>query len=178
MAPINKSVHPKRKGAVLIVAMIFVLIFSALAVSMATMSGANVQLASNHHKVNYALGSAASGLEVQRHWLTPVAMPSSTPVNKYFSTIIDTVQYDLDANSISNITLKQTGLILPVTLDSITGQTFSGQMRISDSNSYILEVFSTGGDAQIIRTIKVEFDIEPYKWPIFNYGLATKGPLN
>jgi len=178
MAPINKSVHPKRKGAVLIVAMIFVLIFSALAVSMATMSGTNAQLASNHHKVDCALGSAASGLEVQRHWLTPVTMPSSTPTNKYFSTIIDTLQYDLDANSISNITLKQTGSILPVTLDSITGQTFTGQMHISDSNSNVLEVFSTGGDAQITRTIKVDFDIEPYKWPIFNYGLATKGPLN
>jgi hypothetical protein len=158
--------------------MIFVLIFSALAVSMAAMSGTNAQLASNQHKIGCALGSASSGLEVLRHWLTPVTMPSSTLPNKYFSTIVDTMQYDLDANSISNITLKQTGLILPVTLDSATGQTFSGQMQISDSNSSVLEIFSTGGDAQITRTIKVDFDIEPYKWPIFNYGLATKGPLN
>ncbi|HUT46913.1 MAG TPA: pilus assembly PilX N-terminal domain-containing protein [Sedimentisphaerales bacterium] len=179
MAPVNKSVHPKREGAVLIVAMIFVLIFSALAVSMATMSGTNAQLASNHHKVDCALGSATSGLEVQRHWLTPISMPSSTPINKYFSTIMNTLEYNLDANSISNITLiKHNGTISPVTLDSTTGQTFSGQMHISDSNSNILEVFATGGDAQITRTIKVDFDIEPYKHPIFNYGLATKGPLN
>ena len=178
MAPVTKTVHPKREGAVLIIAMIFVLIFSALAVSMATMSSANAQLASNHHKVGCALGSAASGLEVQRHWLTPVTMPSSTPTANYFSTIISTMQYDLDANSISNITLENDGSILPVSLDSVTGQTFAGQMRISDSNSSVLEIFSTGGDAQITRTIKVEFDIEPYKWPIFNYGLATKGPLN
>jgi len=178
MTPVNKSVHPKRKGAVLIVAMIFVLIFSALAVSMAAMSGTNVQLASNQHKVGCALGSAASGLEVQRHWLTPVTMPSSTPTANYFSTIINTLQYDLDANSISNITLGNDGTILPVSLDSATGQTFTGQMHISDSNSSVLEIFSTGGDAQITRTIKVDFEIEPYKWPIFNYGLATKGPLN
>ena len=178
MAPVNKSVHTKREGAVLIIAMIFVLIFSALAVSMAAMSGTNAQLASNQHKVDCALGSATSGLEVQRHWLTPVTMPSSTPSANYFSTIVSNLQYDLDANSISNITLENDGSILPVSLDSTTGQTFTGQMRISDSNSNILEVFSTGGDAQITRTIKVEFDIEPYKWPIFNYGLATKGPLN
>ena len=178
MAPAKKSVHPKRKGAVLIVAMIFVLIFSALAVSMAAMSGTNAQIASNQHKVGSALGSAASGLEVQRHWLTPVTMPSSTPPANYFSTIVSTLQSDLDANSISNITLQNNGTILPVTLDSVTGQTFTGQMLISDSNSNILQVFSTGGDPQITRTIKVEFDIEPYKHPIFNYGLATKGPLN
>jgi hypothetical protein len=161
--------------------MIFVLIFSALAVSMATMSGTNSQIASNQHKVDSALGSAASGLEVQRHWLTGVTMPSSTLVSKYFTTIIDTLQYDLDANSISNIVLKQTGptcSILPVTLDSASGQTFNGQLNIDPNNPNILQVFSTGGDSQITRTIKVEFDIEPYEHPIFNYGLATKGPLN
>ena len=178
MAPAKKTVHTKRKGVVLIVAMIFVLIFSALAVSMAAMSGTNAQIASNQHKVGCALGSAASGLEVQRHWLTPVSMPSSTLPANYFNTIINTLQSDLDANSISNITLQNNGSILPVSLDIVTGQTFTGQMRISDSNSNILQVFSTGGDPQITRTIKVEFDIEPYKHPIFNYGLATKGPLN
>jgi len=178
MTPAKKSVHPKRKGIVLIVAMIFTLIFSALAVSMATMSGTNVQIASNHHKVNCALGSAASGLEVERHWLSTIAMPSSTPPANYFSTIVSNLQSNMDANSISNITLENDGTILPVTLDSSTGQTFCGQMNIYPSNPNILQVFSTGGDGQITRTIKVEFDIEPYKHPIFNYGLATKGPLN
>jgi Tfp pilus assembly protein PilX len=179
MAPINKSVHPKREGAVLIIAMIFVLIFSALAVSMATISGTNAQLASNHHKVDCALGSAESGLDVERYWLDTVIFPSNTPVNKYFTTIMNSLESNMDANSITNIILKKPlGTISPVTLDSVTGQTFSGLMRVSDSNSYILEVFSTGGNDPITRTIKVDFNIEPYEHPIFNFGLATKGPLN
>jgi hypothetical protein len=178
MAPVKKSVHPKRKGAVLIVAMIFVLIFSALAVSMAAMSGTNVQIASNQHRVDCALGSASSGFEVERYWLSLVKMPSSTPESKYLSTIITTMQSDLDANGVSNITLKHTGSILPVTLDSVAGQTFSGQLDIDSAYPNTLQVLTSGGDAQIKRTIKAEFDIEPYKHPIFNYGLATKGPLN
>lgn len=179
MAPKYKSVHQKRKGAVLIIAMIFVLIFSALAVSMATMSGTNTQLASNQQKVDCALGSAESGLDVERYWLDTVIFPSNTPVNKYFSTVMNTLESNMDANSITNITLKKnTGTILPVSLDSAAGQTFSGQMSISNTNPYILEVYSTGGNGQITRTIKVDFDIEPYEHPIFNYGLATKGPLN
>jgi len=179
MAPINKSVHPKRKGAVLIIAMIFVVIFSALAVSMATMSGTNAQLASNQQKVDCALGSAESGLDVERYWLDTVIFPSNTPVNKYFSTVMNTLESNMDANSITNIVLKKnTGEILPVTLDSATGQTFNGQMSISNIDPYILEVYSTGGNGQISRTIKVDFDIEPYEHPIFNFGLATKGPLN
>jgi hypothetical protein len=178
MAPVQKSVHPKRKGAVLIVAMIFVVIFAALAVSMAAMSGTNVQIASNQHKVDSALGSASSGLDVERYWLSLVKMPSTTPESKYLSTIITTMQSDLDANGISNIDLKHTGEILPVTLDSTAGLTFNGQLDIDSAYPNILQVITTGGDAQIKRTIKAEFNIEPYKHPIFNYGLATKGPLN
>jgi hypothetical protein len=159
--------------------MIFVLIFSALAVSMATMSGTNSQLASNQHKVDCALGSAESGFDVERYWLDTVIFPSNTPVNKYFSTVMNNLESNMDANSITNIVLKKAlGTISPVTLDSTTGQTFSGQMSISNINPYILEVYSTGGDGQITRTIKVDFDIEPYEHPIFNFGLATKGPLN
>jgi hypothetical protein len=178
MASVIK-LHPKRKGAILIVAMIFVLIFSALAVSMATMSGTNVQIASNQQKVDCALGSATSGLEVERYWLDTVIFPADTPVNTYFSTVMSSLKSNMDANSITNITLNTTtGEISPVTLDSTTGQTFSGQMKIDSGNPCILQVLSTGGDTQITRTIKTEFDIEPYEWPIFNYGLATKGPIN
>ena len=71
MAP-RKSVSENRRGAVLIVSMIFVLIFSALAVSMATLSGTNVQLASNQHKVNSALSAAQSGLECGKYIVSTV----------------------------------------------------------------------------------------------------------
>ena len=179
MAPVKKSVHPKRKGAVLVIAMIFVIIFSALAVSMATMSGTNTQLASNQRKVDCALGSAESGLDVERYWLDTVMFPANTPENKYFTTVMNTLTSNMDANSITNIVIKKaSGTILPVTLDSTSGQTFSGQMSISNANPYLLEVYSTGGDGQITRTIKVDYYIEPYIHPIFNYGLATKGPVN
>ena len=68
MIPINKHIKKKNRGSVLIMAMILIVICSALAVSMATMSSANVQLASNQHHIDYALASAESGLEIQRCW--------------------------------------------------------------------------------------------------------------
>jgi hypothetical protein len=43
--------------------MIFVLIFAALAVSMASLSGVNVQISDNQRKVNSALSAAQSGLQ-------------------------------------------------------------------------------------------------------------------
>ena len=63
-----------RRGAVLIISLIFVLIFSALAVSMATMSGTNVQLASNQHKANSALSAAQSGIECGKYIISTISL--------------------------------------------------------------------------------------------------------
>jgi len=179
MAPAKKkSVRLNRRGAVLIISMIFVLIFSALAVSMATLSGTNVQLASNQHKVGYAIASTESGLETMRYWLTHVEIPSSTPPSDYFGTIVDMLQTDLTDNSISNITVLIDGSILPVTLDSANGQRFEGEIIIDGNNPNILQVYTTGGGSEITRTIRVHYDIEPYEYPIFDFGLATKGPVH
>ena len=166
------------RGSALVMAMILIVICSVLAVSMAAISSANIQVASNQHNVGLALASAESGLEIQRYWLTPVRMPSTTAPANYYSTIINALQYDLDANGISNIVLNNDGSIEPVSLESFTGQTFTGQISPDPCNYTLLHVYSTGGNGQVIRTIKVDFDIEPYKHPIFNYGLATRGPLN
>ena len=175
MAPVKKSARLNRRGAVLIISMIFVLIFSALAVSMATLSGTNVQLASNQHKVDCAFASTESGQEAMRYWLTHVEIPSSTPLSDYFGAIVSTLQYDLDANNISNIRVHN-GSISRVMLDSATGQGFEGDL-IDDSNDNILQLQVTGG-GEITRTIRVHYDIEPYEYPIFDFGLATKGPVH
>ena len=178
MKLLKKIVYLKHQGAVLLISMIFVLIFSALAVSIAVLSGTNVQLASNQHKVDRALASAESGLEVTRFWLNRVIMPSSTQPSDYLATIIDTLQNDLSANGISNITVNVDGSIQPVTLDSATGRTFNGQSLIDPNDPNTLQVYTTGDSGQITRTIKVCYDIDPYEYPIFDFGLAIKGPLN
>ncbi|MHC4678527.1 MAG: hypothetical protein ACYTEK_07495 [Planctomycetota bacterium] len=171
----EKSVNSKRRGAVLILSMAFFLVLVALAVSTAAISRTNAHIASDQRKVASALASAASGLEVNRYWLSRIVIPSSTPPSAYFPTIIDALQDDLADNNISNMTLSQSGYLCPVMLHSQTPQCFSGQILANPANPFILQVYSTGGDGQLTRTIGVRFDVEPYEHPIFKFGLATKG---
>lgn len=49
------------RASVLVISMIFTLIFSALAISMASMSGGNVQMASNHHNINATMNFDREG---------------------------------------------------------------------------------------------------------------------
>ncbi|MHC4557022.1 MAG: pilus assembly PilX N-terminal domain-containing protein [Planctomycetota bacterium] len=178
MAPTKNTSYRKRRGSALIVSMIFVLIFSALAISMVTLSGTNVQLASNHHNINAALAAAQSGQEVMRYWFSRVLIASSTAPSDYLSTIVYALQNDLKDNSISNVTLNDDGSIVSVMLNSTTGLNFDSQLIINACQPTILQSRVTGYSGGISRTITIEYDIKPYEFPIFNFGLATKGPLN
>ena len=174
----KKFTKSRRCGAALILSMIFVLVFSSLGLALFAMSGSNVQIATNQHKVNRAFASAESGMQVTRYWLSRVLIPSTTAPANYLSAIVSAVQSDLAANNISNFVLNSNGTISSVTLDSATGQTFEGQIQISGSDPQTLEAYATGSCSGITRTIRINYTIQPYEHPIFNYGLATKGPLD
>ena len=175
---LRKCARRKRAGAVLIISMIFVVVFSVLAVSMATLSGNSVQLASNHHDLNAALSAAQSGQEVMRYWLSRVLISSSTPQDDYFSGIVAAVQDDLDDNSITTVAVQQDGSIPTVTLDSTSGVSFDSVIVIDGNQPTVLEVHVTGRSGPASRTITTAYNIQPYEFPIFKFGLATKGPLD
>ena len=88
MKPI-KTISHKRSGAALIISMIFVLIFSALAVSMASLSGTNVQLADNQQKVNSALSAAQSGSEVGKYLVTSYSKSAAAVMTDDYITQAD-----------------------------------------------------------------------------------------
>jgi len=178
MTPALKAVCLRRRGAALILSMVFVIVFAALAVSMAAMSGTNVQIANNEHKVNGAFTSAESGLEIMRYWLGSILISSSTSPSDYFAAIVDTLQGNLADADISNITVHGDGSIPVVSLDSSSERGFAVQIQSDTGTPTVLQVYVTGSYGETTRTIRVDFNIQPYEHPIFNYGLATKGPLS
>ncbi len=167
-----------RRASALIISLMFVLIFSALAISMMTLSSTNAQLASNHHNVSTALASAQSGQEVIRYWLNRVLISSATPQANYLSAIVGRFKSDLNANAVTNVVVQNDGSIGAVMMDSATGQKFDASIQINPSEPNVLQTRITGYSGDMTRTIRTRYGIQPYIFPIFNYGLATKGPVN
>ncbi len=167
-----------RKGAVLIISMIFVVVFSALAISMATLSGNNVQLASNHHDLNAALAAAQSGQEVLRYWLSRVLISSSTPQDQYLAEIVTAIQNDLKDNSVTGVDVQNDGSVPTVAIESTTGVSFDSSITIDNSQPTVLQISVTGHSGPASRTITMSYNIQVYEFPIFNFGIATKGPLD
>ena len=168
-----------RKGVAIIISMIFVLIFSALAVSMFSMSGTNVQIAENQRRANRARSCAESGLEIIRFWVNRSSVPGTTEPSLVFGQLADSLQADLATNGISNITPYYDGssMTIPsVTLDSADGRSFSAQITQIDPETLQLEV--TGTYASLMKTIRANFVFGTKAHTVFDYGVATKGPLS
>ena len=184
MKPVNKLIYRKRRGSVLIISMIFILVFSALAVSMASLSGVNLQIADNQRKANLARASAESGLDILRFWLARVYMPGTTATNDRFNCLATRLQNDLTANGISNIPIATDVNVIsiagqenPVVLNSSAKQYFLAKIQTTD-NINMLQMDITGYAGQIKRTIRVNYNFGTRAHTVFDYGVATKGALN
>jgi type II secretory pathway pseudopilin PulG len=179
MKPTRQFVSKRQRGFAIIISMIFVLVFSALAVSMAAISGVNGQIASNQQKADSARACAESGLEVLRYWLSRVSFSGTTPPAERFEHITSSLTGDLTENAITNIMTYPTTSQLyvpPVTLDSANGKSFRALISKIDDDTLQLHV--TGTHGQFRRTIRVNYDYGQRAHSVFDFGVATKGPLS
>ena len=179
MATLTKSVHRGRKGAVLIVSMIFVLVFSALAVSMAGLSGTNVQIADNQCKLDRARAAAESGFEVIRYWLSKVSISGTTSESQRLTEIANSFQNELTDAGVANlsITFDGTTITIPsVPLDSAHGCSFSATICALDVDTLQIDV--TGAHGSLTRTIRSHYCFSERAHTVFDFGVASKGPLS
>ncbi|MHC4737605.1 MAG: hypothetical protein ACYS9Y_01745 [Planctomycetota bacterium] len=175
--------YKKQKGAVMIICLIFLCVFSALAISMSSFSDSNVQVADNQLKANRALESAHSGLEVMRFWLGHVYMPGTTTPEDRFSVLANFIQDDLQTNGIYNIPvtvdtncIELGSQINPVTLETAPNRSFAATIQPTE-NVDVLQMDITGSALSLEKTIRVNYNFGTRAHTVFDYGVATKGPL-
>jgi len=174
-----QSKYQNRSAFALIVSMIFVLVFSALAASMAAISRANSEIASNQQKADSARACAESGLEVLRYWLGRVSFSGTTPSAEMFNQVKASFSNELAEDGITNITaypVRSALYVPPVTLDSTNGKSFWALISQLDADTLQLHITGTCGEFR--RTIKVDYDYSERAHSVFDFGVATKGPLS
>lgn len=167
-----------RRGIALVVSLIFVVIFSSLAISMAGLTSTNAQVASNLHNVNGALAAAQSGHEVIRYCMSQITIPGLTPPSLRYD-YVTTQLYTVSAYSQLPTTMYYDSGVLTMpstTLDSLAGHTFSAQISQVDQDT--LQVSVQGMAGQTSRTISTRYTFGTRLDSVFDFGVATKGPLS
>jgi len=172
--------HPpeSRQGSTLLLTLIFLMMFSALAAAMATMSGANVQVAENHRKLDNVRGCAESGLEVVRYWMSKVSFSGLTTQEARFTQLATAFQSELSYAGITNIVPVLNGSTISISnvpLLSASGQSFSAVLTKISNDNIRLDV--TGHYGPISRTIRSDFVFTEQADTVFDFGVASKGPL-
>jgi Tfp pilus assembly protein PilX len=169
----------KNSGSVLIVSLLFMLIVSALTFSTATLSGTNMQLAENQLKADSARACAESGLEVVRFWLNRVSISDNIEPGQRLNQIANSIQNDLSANNITNITYNYDGATINipnVIINSALNKYFSATISQIDNDTLQIDV--TGTYDSITRTIRVYYNYGTRGNALFDFGIASKGPLS
>jgi hypothetical protein len=167
-----------RRGGVLIIALLFIVMFSALAAAVAAFSGINVHLGDNLRKMDNTRSCAESGLEVIRYWLSQVAFSGTTPASERFATLATNLQTVLNAAGITNVVPVCNATTISfsnVPLNSSRQQSFSAVLTKIDTDSIRVEV--TGSNGGLNRTIRSNLIFDRRANNVFDFGVATKGPL-
>ncbi len=168
---------------VLIMAMIFLVVFSSLAVAMANFSNANLQVASNLMEANRASVCAESGLETIRYWMDKVAFSGTIDDDErlsYVASSLNEAFEDSGINSLQARDLSEYGyncIVIPyVVKDSSESEFFYGILNQPDTDT--LRLYVVGFHDSISRVIQVDYAFGTRANTVFDYGVATKGPLS
>ncbi|MCI0498626.1 MAG: pilus assembly PilX N-terminal domain-containing protein [Planctomycetales bacterium] len=173
----------KNKGIALLIALIFVAVFSALSVAMFAMSSSNTLVASNLHRVNEARSSTESGLETMRYYLAKVEIPWNTPQGLWFETLKNQllgsgfIPAGFNAIWDADTGILSIGESSPIALSSDGSKTFWAQIS---ENAGSVQLRVTGNAGSINRRIQGRFNYgeKPEPFSVFDFGVATKGPLS
>ncbi len=171
------SLRNIRKGSAFLMAIIVLAVLSSWAISIFSVSGSNLQLADNQRKADGARACAESGHQIVRLWSDDVAIDGDTPPADRFNYIAGSFQ-----SAVSNIsgiapTWDSSKITVPsVTLDSSKSQAFSAEITPLDSDTIQADI--TGAYGLVTKKIRVNYDYGVRVDTVFNFGVATRGPLS
>jgi Tfp pilus assembly protein PilX len=185
-----KILFRKSKGVAVILSLIFIAIFSVLAVSMASMSTTNVQLTIQQHQIGNALACAEAGLECGKYIIAKTLpfLPSTSDnfvttdqANLVWTTLCSQIQ----TTAISGKTVPAasrftdsngTGDEIKIPFISYNGSNNDGFMIKFfryDNDPLRIRVQSTGADGQVTRCVGIETTVTK-KADVLKYAIASK----
>ena len=167
--------RPLREGSAYMLALMLLVVFSALAAAMATTSNLSLQKSSNHRSSSSAQLTAESGMEFLLERLSTVRLPASTTEASFPANLKTALDKAINASNLANQSIVSTTGGVAVPAISAAGGSFTSSMLWSTSNRCRLTV--RGAHSGVARTIRMDVVLIPKNATAFDYGLASRGPI-
>jgi type IV pilus assembly PilX-like protein len=170
--------------------MVFVLVFSALAVSLASLTGTNVQIASNQHRVKTALYAAQSGLDCAKFIVSTVNLGQTSmntvtdaEANVAWTNLCTHVQSEaLDGKTVPSPTRFTDAvgdgdqLVTPALDFGSANVDFSVRFYRYDSDPRTIKLQASGANSATTRKVAVEMAITKDR-EVLTYAIASRGRM-
>jgi len=173
-------IQRKRRGITSVLAMLYLVLFSCLAVGFYAAVTTAVQVSANETHGRRAMLSAESGMEFMRYIMGNVDIPHSTPPDQMWTQLCTQIKQQLDGTAnVGGATLTMpVGEVMhipTITLDS-SGSTLTATL-IHSGQQVIVKIAGTGPDSGVNRTIQVSYAQAQRASAIFDYGVASKSAI-
>jgi len=180
--------HPTGISSVL--AMLYLVLFSTLAVGFFAAITTATQIAANEQRASRMRLAAESGMAFMRYHLATAGLPAKTPPDQLFEALTTSLHNKFDntpnlpADSPAiGVSTDGNTIYIPgngtsrIALDS-DGSAFRAVIRkLKNGEQIEVDVYGSYGSSSIERAISLQYANFPSPASIFNFGVASKGKI-
>lgn len=179
-----KSATKQRRGVASVLAMLYLILFSMLALGFFAQVTTSVQLSKNERSIVGAQLAAESGMEFFRYQLSRITLPPATPQNQLLTEVYNDLSDQLDGTSnMAGQTVELSGNLISIpagtdtyiTLDS-GGSRFRATMEQTGQQLRV-KVVGRQNNVEISRAIQLDYAVAQKASAIFDYGVASRSPI-
>lgn len=174
-----------------VLAMMYLVLFSTLAVGFFAAITTATQIAANEQRSARARLAAESGMAFLRYHLATAALPARTPPNQLFDALAASLRAKLDdtpnmpAGS-STIGVSSDGNTITIPGDGVSrialdsdGSGFRAVIRkLMNGEKIEVDVYGSTANTTFERAISLQYANFPSPASIFNFGVASKGKIS
>src|SRR5690348_9287643 len=175
-----------RCGFASVLAMLYLVLFSTLAVGFYVATTISTQISKNERSSTVAQLGAESGLEFMRFQLGAMTIPPGTTNSQLLPTVYGLLSSSLNGSpnmGTDVVGFDGTTISIPgnaghfISLDDNTGAKFQATV-IQNGDKLVCTVMgASNGSTSVQRGVQLSFKNAPKASAIFNYGVASKGKV-
>ena len=182
----NRCKHQsqRRHGLSSVLAMLYLVLFSTLAVGFAAATAMNSQISRNERALQQADSAADGGMQFIRYQLGSMTIPPGTQTAQLLSAAATSLATQLNGSSNmggNTVQVTNGAIYIPsatswTTIDPTVGTRFRAMITQS-GQFFVATVDGAGSSSSVTKAIQMQFQLAPKAGAILDYGVATEGTL-
>ena len=178
------STNGRRRGLASVLAMLYLILISTLAIGFFVATTLSAQIAKNERGLSRAQAAADGGMQFVRYQLGAVTIAPTVSTDQYLTTVAQQLNTLIGGTANMNgnaVTVTNGAIYIPsqngwTWVDKSVGTQFRATIVQSGAN-LVVSCVGSGSGISVGRTIQVQFQKAPKAGAILNYGVASKGSV-